>query len=245
MEFVKPLKNGRLLKRYKRFLADVECVDERLTAHCPNTGSMLGCCTPGFQVWLSHSDNPKRKYAWTWELVALESGVLVGVHTGRSNALVKEALNADLIPELSGYRAVRGEIAIPGAKGRFDWLLERACKSGVEHCLLEVKNVSAAVHDGVAIFPDAVSERATRHVRELIRLHQEGQKTALVFCVQRGDVAQIMPAVTIDPVYATALADAVAAGVTVAGIRCDISTTAINPVQSIPVVLPGDMHSTR
>jgi sugar fermentation stimulation protein A len=238
MEFVKPLKNGRLLKRYKRFLADVECDDGQFTAHCPNTGSMLGCCTPGAEVWLSHSDNPKRKYAWTWELVRLASGVLVGVHTGRSNDLIREALAQELIPELAAYRAVRREISIPGAHGRFDWLLERPGPQGVERCLLEVKNVSAAVQDGVAVFPDAVSERATRHARELTRLHNEGVKTALVFCVQREDVAQIMPAIAIDPVYATALSEAVAAGVTVAGVRCAVSTQGIYPQCALPVTLP-------
>ena len=194
---------------------------------------MLGCQTPGARVWLSESDNPKRKYALTWELVELESRVLVGLHTGRTNALVAEAIDRQLIPSLSQYRAVKAEIAIPGAKGRFDWLLQ----GDRGDCYLEVKNVTASVEEGVALFPDAVSVRATRHARELARLQQAGISTALVFCVQRSDVKVVRPAKKIDPDYAQALSEAAQAGVTIEAISCDVSVDGIIPARTLPVVL--------
>lgn len=244
MDFIKPLKSGKLIRRYQRFLATVTCEGEEILAHCPNTGSMMGCQTPGANVWLSPADNPKRRCAWTWELVEAKPGVLVGVHTGRSNALVGEAVEIGLIPELREDRLVRREIKIPSqalhgvgdleaaVRGRFDWLLEGPAGP----CWLEVKNVSAAVEGGCALFPDAVSERASRHALALSRLARQGLRCALIFCVQRGDVDAVRPAFEIDPDYALALTQAAQAGVLVRAIACDISTQAIRPQRLLPVL---------
>jgi len=150
VRFPVPLLGARLVKRYKRFLADVTLDDgTALTAHCPNTGSMLGCQTPGSRVWLSRSDNPKRKYAHTWELVELDDGALVGINTGRSNALVREAIESAVIGELAGYDEIRPEVRYGNENSRVDFLLtgDRGA------CYLEVKNVTAAVEKGIALFP--------------------------------------------------------------------------------------------
>jgi sugar fermentation stimulation protein A len=166
VDFSEPLIAGTLVRRYKRFLADVVLEDgTALTAHCPNTGSMLGCQTPGSRVWLSLSDNPKRKYAHTWELVELDGGALVGINTGRSNALVREAIESGLMGELGGYDEIRPEVRYGDENSRVDFLLTGT--NGA--CYVEVKNVTAAVREGIALFPDAVSTRAARHLRELLR----------------------------------------------------------------------------
>src|SRR5690348_2613123 len=174
MRFDPPFMEAKLLGRYKRFLADVEFPDGlRLTAHCPNTGSMLGCADPGMRVWLSRASNPKRKYAWTWEQVEALPGVLVGIHTGRTNGLVREAVETGLVAELTGYRELKGEVKL-GEGSRVDFFL-----SGHPlrpDCYLEVKNVTAAVQNGVALFPDTQSERASRHLRELMARVKAGQR---------------------------------------------------------------------
>src|SRR5215469_1076980 len=165
MRFEPPFTEARLLRRYKRFLADVELPDgRRETVHCPNTGSMLGCAGPGMRVWLSRSDNPARKYAWTWEQVEALPGLRVGIHTGRTNALVREGVQSGLIRELSGYARLQAEV-MAGEGFRVDFFLS---SEGKPDCYLEVKNVTAAVEGRVALFPDAVSERASRHLRELM-----------------------------------------------------------------------------
>ena len=218
MRFEHPLLAGRLLRRYKRFLADVELDGgEHVTCHCPNTGSMLGCAEPGLRVWLSRSHNPRRRYALTWEQVETEAGVRVGVHTGRANALVAEALARGLPAPLRGWNIARREVAVPQAPMRADFLLRRGeDEPGV---FLEVKNVTAAVSDGVALFPDAVSSRGARHLRVLGRLAAQGQGAVLIYCVQRGDVDAVRAAVEIDPDYAAALAEARAAGLRVFALR--------------------------
>ncbi|MEA5446599.1 DNA/RNA nuclease SfsA [Gammaproteobacteria bacterium AB-CW1] len=209
MKFETPLIPGRLIRRYKRFLADVILDDgRRVTAHCPNTGSMLGCKAPGLRVWLSPADRPERRLKWTWELVETGTGALVGIHTGRSNALVAEAIAAGRIPALAGYPHLRREVAHP-AGGRTDILLEG--EQG--RCWVEVKNVTAAAANGLALFPDAVSRRAARHLAHLIQSVRAGERAVLCFCVQREDVAVVEPAVAIDPAYADALAEASEAGV--------------------------------
>lgn len=211
MRFDPPLQGARLERRYKRFLADVVLPDgERLTAHCPNTGSMLGCADPGMRVWLSRAANPARKYAWTWELVEALPGVLVGIHTGRTNALVREGIHAGVITELHGYGTLKGEV-MAGEGFRVDFLLQG--HTDRPDCYLEVKNVTAAVQDGIALFPDAVSERASRHLRELMEKVRAGHRAALCFCVQRDDVAEVRPADSIDPVYGRTLREAAANGV--------------------------------
>ena len=147
MKFPAKLTEGRLIKRYKRFLADVEMEDGQIiTVHVPNTGSMKSCCEPGSKVWLSCSDNPKRKYAHTWEMVETGSGALVGINTGLSNLLVKEGVEQGIIKELQGYSTIRKEVRYGRENSRIDLLLENGEK---ERCYVEVKNVTLS-ENGVA-----------------------------------------------------------------------------------------------
>jgi len=236
VRFANSLIGARLIKRYKRFLADVTLDDDTaLTVHCPNTGSMLGCQTPGSRVWLSRSDNPKRKYAYTWELIELAGGVLVGVNTGRSNALVREAIESGAIGELAGYDAIRAEVRYGRENSRADFLLTGAAGA----CYVEVKNVTAAVDKGIALFPDAVSTRGARHLRELIAVcSQPEHRAVLCFCVQRADVQEVRPADDIDADYGRTLREARAAGVEVIAYRADLDPQAVTLVERIPVVCP-------
>ena len=236
MRFEAPLIRGTLVRRYKRFLADVVLDDgSETTVHCPNTGSMMGCCTPGSAVWLLPASNPARKYPLGWELVEVEPAVLVGINTGRSNALVAEALERGMIPELAAYESVRREVRVPGTRSRIDFLLEG--HPGEPDCYLEVKNVTAAVSGGVAFFPDAVSTRAVRHVEELAERVSRGQRSAMCFCVQRADVIAVRPADEIDPAYGKALRRAVSRGVEVYALRAEVSTTVVRLEHRIPVEL--------
>jgi len=235
LRFAAPLVEGILLRRYKRFLADIELEGGGvITAACPNTGSMLGCCEPGSRAWLSESDSPTRKYRHTWELVEA-GGVMVGINTGLPNRLVAEAIEAGVIGELSGYGTIRREVPFGEERSRIDLVLE---SPGRAACYVEVKNVTAAVADGVALFPDAVSARGTKHLRELMRLRERGLRPVLVFCVQRGDVGEVRPADAIDPLYGRTLRDAVASGVEVMAWRAKVTPGSILLETRIPVILP-------
>ena len=237
MKFSQALVTGKLIKRYKRFLADIELDSgETITAACPNTGSMLGCNVPGSRVWLSSSDSPTRKYRHTWELVEAKPGVIVGINTGFPNRLVVDALNAKVIKELSGYREIKTEVRYGHENSRIDILLDGHAKK--PPCYVEVKNVTAAVESGIALFPDAVSERGSKHLRELMAMAAEGFRAVLVFCVQRGDVHEVRPADGIDPVYGKTLRQALANGVEVLAYRADVSPQKILLAQKIPVVCP-------
>src|SRR5688500_13717843 len=154
MLYPRKLVEGRLIRRYKRFLADIQLPDGVITAACPNTGSLMGCCEAGSRVWLSESDNAARKYRHTWELVEVGK-VMVGINTGLPNALVGEAIGDGTIGELSGYASMRREVAFGEERSRVDWLLEAPGRAA---CYVEVKNVTAAASKGVALFPDCVSE---------------------------------------------------------------------------------------
>ena len=236
MRFEAPLIRGTLVRRYKRFLADVVLDDgSETTVHCPNTGSMMGCCTPGSTVWLLPASNPARKYRLGWELVEVEPAVLVGINTGRSNALVAEALERGMIPELAAYCSVRREVKVPGTRSRIDFLLSGHPRD--PDCYLEVKNVTAAVSGDNAFFPDAVSTRAARHVGELVALVSSGHRGAMCFCVQRADVNGVRPADGIDPAYGKALRRAVSAGVEVYALRARVGTTGVRLEVRIPVDL--------
>ena len=235
MRFERALTRGRLLRRYQRFLADVEVAGETVTAHCPNTGSMLGCAVPGSPVWLSRSESPTRKYAWTWELVKVPQGAMVGIHTGRSNRLVREAVEAGALPELAGYDTMRGEVPYGEQRSRIDWLLSGA---GRPDCYVEVKNVTAAVHDGVAFFPDAVTARGTKHLQEMTALVRQGRRAVLCFCVQRGDAGEVRPADHIDATYGRVLRQALAAGVEAIAYGAEVSVQGIDLVRPLPVAIP-------
>lgn len=231
-----PLVAGQLLGRRQRFLADVKLGDgETVVAHCANTGSMLGCREPGSRVWLSAAADPKRKLAWTWELVEAQPGVIVGIHTGRSNGLVEEAIAAGRIPALAGYAGLRREVRYGAENSRIDLLLEDA---GRPSCFVEVKNVTAAVADGVALFPDAVSARASKHLRELAAMVAAGKRAAIVFCCQRGDVHEVRPADAIDPAYGRALRAAIAAGVEAYALAGRVAPAEIVLDRMVPVVCP-------
>ena len=237
MKFNTPLVEGVLKRRYKRFLADVEFSSgEVVTCHCPNTGSLMGCTDPGSRVWLSRSSNPERKYPYTWELVRVGGRVTVGINTGLSNRLVREALERGVIPELDGYATIRREVRFGEERSRVDMLLQDHGR--MPECYLEVKNVTAAVSGGVALFPDAVSTRGTRHLRELMRVVDSGARAALCFCVQRGDVGEVRPADDIDPEYGRALREAIAGGVEVLAYRARVSPREIRLQRPLPVVCP-------
>lgn len=235
MRFAHALNGGVLLRRYKRFLADVSLDDGRaVCAHCPNTGSMLGCAEPGSRVWLSPADGAHRKLAWTWELVEA-AGVLVGIHTGRTNRIVREAIDTGVLREAAGYARIRPEAKYGAEGSRVDFLLESDTQPP---CYLEVKNVTAAVADGVALFPDAVSTRGGKHLREMRQMVRAGHRALLVFCVQREDVTEVRPADAIDPDYGRELRRALDAGVEAVAYRATVSPVEIRLAQWLPVVCP-------
>jgi len=226
---------GTLIRRYKRFLADVVLEDGRtVTAHCPNTGSMRGCSEAGRPVYLSKSDNPKRKLSYTWELIEMPSS-LVGVNTGIPNRLVYNALSAGIVPELSGYETVRKEVSV-GNGSRIDIVME---DRETNRCFVEIKNCTL-VEDGVALFPDAVTGRGLRHLLELSRLVSEGHRCAMFYLIQRTDAASFAPAAAIDPEYSKGLAAAEASGVKIIAydVRIDLDGVALN--SKLPVRLPGN-----
>lgn len=233
MKFEKPLIEGTLIKRYKRFLADVELDNgEVITAHTPNTGSMLGCCKPGSRVWLSDSGNPKRKYRLGWELIEAEPDILVGINTSLANTLVNEAIEKGVIGELQDYRSLRREVRYGDENSRIDLLLESD-----PDCYVEVKNVTLA-ENGVALFPDAVSKRGTRHLRELERVVQDGNRGIIIFCVQRMDTGEFRPADTIDAEYGHTLRQVITSGVEVLAYRASVDAKSIELDTPLPVVIP-------
>lgn len=229
------LTSGTLLRRYKRFLADVSFANGlTATAHTPNTGSLLGCCEPGSRVWLRDCASPERKYPWSWELVETREGILVGINTGLSNRLVREALDAGRLPQLNGYATVRSEVAYGRRGSRIDFLLEHPERP---RCFVEVKNVTAAVSERIAVFPDAVSVRAVKHLEEMADIVRAGERAVLVFCVQREDVTAVRPADEIDPYYGAVLRRAVREGVEVIALRGRVEPFGVELTDSIPVLL--------
>jgi sugar fermentation stimulation protein A len=234
LKFKKTLVEGRLIRRYKRFLADIQLPGEVITAACPNTGSMMGCADAGSRVWLSESDSLTRKYRHTWEIVEV-GRVMIGINTSLPNALVAEAIGDGTIAELAGYASLRREVAFGEERSRVDMLLE---DPGRQPCYVEVKNVTAAASRGVALFPDCVSERGSRHLRELMRLKAAGLRPVQLYCVQRGDVNEVRPADGIDPQYGRTLREALAAGVEVLAYRAKVTAKEIRIEERIPVVCP-------
>lgn len=231
MRFPVKLIQGTLVQRYKRFLADVRLADDRIvTAHCTNTGSMLGCTEPGSAVYLSLSNNPNRKLAHTWEMIQI-GRAWVGINTMHPNRLVAEAVEAGIIAELSGYPIVRREVKV-SAHSRLDLCLER----NRERCYVEVKNVTLAI-ERAAAFPDAISERATKHLKELMRLKRQGHRAAVVFVVQRGDCDYFRPADEIDAEYGRWLRRAVRAGVEALPYRARVTPRHIVLTRRLPMRL--------
>ncbi len=234
MKFARALVEGRLIRRYKRFLADIQLPDRVVTAACPNTGSMLGCCDAGNRVWLSESDSATRKYRHTWEIVEVGE-VMVGINTSLPNALAAEAIASGALEELAGYANLRREVAFGEERSRVDIVLEHPGRAA---CYVEVKNVTAAVSGRVALFPDAVSERGAKHLRELMRLKAAGARPVQLYCVQRGDVDEVRPADAIDPEYGRMLREALACGVEVLAYRAKVTPREIRLETRIPVRCP-------
>lgn len=223
MKFPTELIPGQLVKRYKRFFADVALESgETVTAHCANTGAMTGIKEPGLKVWLSKSDNPKRKLKYTWELVEAE-GTIIGALPNTANALAEEAVKAGVISELTGYDSLRREVKY-GENSRIDLLLE---SEGRPACWVEVKNVHWQRGIGIAEFPDGVTSRGAKHLGELSNQVADGHRAVQLFIVQRNDCHTLRPAEDTDPVYAQALRDAAKAGVDVLAYACDVSTDGI------------------
>ncbi|HKM37956.1 MAG TPA: DNA/RNA nuclease SfsA [Thiopseudomonas sp.] len=213
MQFDPELEEGRLLKRYKRFFADIECADGRVvTAHCANTGSMFNCMSEGARVWFSRNDDPKRKLKATWELVETPHGRVACINTGRANRLIEEALMAGVITELAGFTKLRREVKYGEENSRADFCLLFA----KQQVFVEVKSVTLGFADtDTAAFPDAVTARGAKHLRELTTLAHSGQRAVLMYCVNLTGITAVRAAKEIDPEYAAALFEAKAAGVEV------------------------------
>lgn len=232
MQFPQLVK-GTLLKRYKRFLADVELASgEVVTAHCPNTGAMTGCAEPGWQVWLSQSTNPKRKLAYTWELVKTNQDNFIGVNTHRANALVKEALAEAIIDPLAGYQLIKSEVRFGQENSRIDFLLSDQNRSD---CYVEVKSVTLA-DNTKGFFPDAKTLRGQKHLRELNLLAQQGKRAVLLFCVQHTGIDSVSIAQHIDPDYTQALNEARCNGVEVLCYTCHIEPEKIYIDHPLPFI---------
>ncbi|MDH1265562.1 DNA/RNA nuclease SfsA [Pseudomonas sp. GD03944] len=235
MRFDPPLEQAVLLRRYKRFLADIETASgERLTIHCPNTGSMLNCMSEGARVWFSRSSDPKRKLPGTWEIGETPHGRLAVINTGRANALVEEALRAGLITELAGFTALKREVPYGQERSRVDFCLEYP--SGT--AFVEVKSVTLGFADSpVAAFPDARTERGAKHLRELASLARAGVRAVQLYCVNLSDIEAVRPAVEIDPAYGAALREAVDAGVEVLAYGAEVSADEVRLVRRLAVHL--------
>ena len=240
MQFDPVFQQGVLLKRYKRFLADVRLPNgEEITIHCPNTGSMKNCLAEGSDCWFSTSDNAKRKYPNTWEIATTPDGDLAGVNTGRANSLVVEAIENDVIEELQGYGALKTEVRYGEEKSRIDVFLSDGGDG--RDCYVEVKNVTLRDDsDGIAgqgLFPDSVSTRGTKHLRELGLMVEQGHRAVLLFCVQHSGIKTVSAATKIDPEYAETLKTVVEKGVEVYAYRARLSDREIVLADALPVVI--------
>ena len=223
MRFDSPLLRGTLLRRYKRFLADVAMEDGReVTAHCPNPGAMLGLTAPGSTVWLSRANNPVRKLRYTFEMIEA-AGTIVGINAGRPNALAEEAIRAGQMPGLEGYAGLRREVKY-GRNSRIDILLE---DEGRPPCYVEIKNVHFMREPGLAEFPDSVTARGAKHLDELADVVAAGGRAVMLYVVQRDDCRSLRIAGDIDPTYAAAFARAHEAGVEALCHGCNVGIDGI------------------
>ena len=234
MQFPSPLQTGRLVKRYKRFLADIILdTGEAITAHCANPGSMMGVAPPDAPVWVSKSDSKTRKLPYSWELVEVD-GSLVAINTNNPNKIGAEAIENGAIPELSGYKSLRREVKY-GENSRIDILLEDGERP--EACFVEIKNVHLMRTAGLAEFPDSVTSRGAKHLAELSAQVAKGARAVMLYIVQRGDCHELAPAADLDPAYATALRAAVDAGVETLCYDCDVTTNRVILRRALPVKL--------
>lgn len=230
MKFSPALQPARLIKRYKRFLADVRLADgQEMTLHCANTGAMTGCATPGDTVWYSTSDSQTRKYPHSWELTENTDGHWICVNTLRANTLVQEALNHGVIRELSDYHSLRAEVKYGEENSRIDFLLT---EPGLPDCYVEVKSVTL-LQEGQGFFPDAVTLRGQKHLRELMAIAASGQRAVLFFAVLHSGIEQINVARHIDRQYAALLDQARLAGVEIIVYKASLSATEIKIGDSV------------
>jgi sugar fermentation stimulation protein A len=234
MRFERALETARLRRRYKRFLADVVTEQgEELCIHCPNTGSMLNCLQPDGRVWFSRSDDPKRKLPGTWELSETPHGRLACINTARANPLVEEALRGGVIAELAGFDGLRREVRYGLENSRIDFCLDFAG----EATYLEVKSVTLGyANEAVAAFPDARTERGTRHLRELAALARDGIRAVQLYCVNLSGIEAVRAAEDIDPAYAAALREAKRAGVQVLAYGAELSPEGVSLVRRLEVL---------
>lgn len=237
MKFPDPLVRGTLIRRYKRFLADIEMADgATITAHVANPGSMIGLSEPGSEVWLSPNRNPKAKLDWRWELVRID-GYLIGVNTSHPNAIVEDAITAGHVPELAGYGASRREVRY-GENSRIDILLEDDERPA---CYVEIKNVNLRRgqpgRETAAEFPDAVTKRGAKHLAELANVAEAGERAVMFYLVQREDCDHFRIAGDIDPAYAAALADARQRGVETLCYTCAMSLEGLSLGAALPLML--------
>lgn len=224
MHLPSPLFRGRLFKRYKRFLADIRLDDGReITAHCANPGSMLGVAIDGSQVWVSRSPDKKRKLPFSWELVEVDK-TLIPINTTNPNKIVYEAVEAGVIPELTGYGEIRREVRY-GDKSRIDLLLDGGRRK--KPCYVEIKNVHLSRKPGLAEFPDSVTKRGAKHLQELSAAARNGARAVMLFVVQRSDCRRFAPAADLDPNYAKALQWARSAGVETLCYDCEVTTSEV------------------
>jgi sugar fermentation stimulation protein A len=235
MRFPAPLFPATLVKRYKRFLADVVLPSgETVTVHCANPGSMIGLNVAGARIWLSKSTNSQRKLAHSWELIEVDLGAgieLVGINTMHPNALAGEAIAAGLIPELAGYDRVRREVKY-GANSRVDFLLEAPLRPP---CYVEIKNVHLMREPGLAEFPDAVTKRGAKHLAELSAMVAAGSRAVMLFLIQISSARAFRLARDIDPAYGRAFDAARGAGVEAIAYRCRISCDGIELAQPVAI----------
>lgn len=237
MKFTPPLKHATLIQRYKRFLADVVTPEgETFTLHCPNTGAMTGCATPGDTVWYSTSENTKRKYPHTWELTQTQTGAFICVNTLQANVLAKEAIQANLIPELIGYNTLKSEVKYGEENSRIDIMLQADDRP---NCYIEVKSVTLAENE-FGYFPDAVTVRGQKHLRELMGVVASGERAVLLFTILHSAIEYFSPAHHIDAKYAQLLIEAQKQGVEILAYRAELSADNMTLISPLPIALsPG------
>jgi len=232
MDYTQPLIRATLMRRYKRFLADVTLPDgSAATAHCANPGAMTGLATPGTVVWLEPNNDPKRKLRYSWKLAEI-GGAFIGIDTALPNKVVGEALRAGAVPELAGYTSVRAEVKY-GANSRVDFLLTA---TGLPDCYVEVKSANLSRVAGLVEFPDAVTARGAKHMAELAAMAVAGKRAVLLYLVQRSDSSEFAIASDIDPTYADAARAAHMAGVEVLCYRARLTLKGASFGEALPIV---------
>ncbi|MEM6277463.1 MAG: DNA/RNA nuclease SfsA [Pseudomonadota bacterium] len=234
MRFQTPLLSGRLVRRYKRFLADIVLdTGQEVTAHCPNPGSMMGLKDEGLRVWVEPNDDPKKKLKYAWRVAELPGGVMVGIDTATPNRVAKEALLEGTISELSAYTGIRPEVPY-GTRSRVDFLLT---EPGLPDAYVEIKNVHLLRDGDWAEFPDCVTERGAKHLRELVEVKEAGARAVMLYVIQHEGCARFRIAADLDPGYAEAFRAAAQAGVEMLAYRCAVTHEHVVISHAVPVSL--------